>query len=215
MNLPTADPFSPIAGCLIEPLDAAACERYVAWLLGEPGSAPPGGAAGLSWALAHCDGGVTWGRYDAEAATWRLGHNVAPAVSPPIRRQALQELRVFGQPREVLIWRTDSGLRGRTLRETDPPAGRSDTSDPLRPADESRILRGDQVRATCEHGFTHVADRAGAEQVLPVVVTDDGLQARRARLAVRHYFEPDPESGAVRIAASRLVKLTAEETDDA
>ncbi len=212
MSLPTAAPSPPDAGYVIEPLDAAACDRFLGWLLGEPGSDSPGGATGLAWALAHCDDGVTWGRFDPESKTWRLGHQVVPAVSPPIRRETLQELRVFGESHEVLIWRTELGLRGRLLRETDPAADRADTSDPLRPTDESRILRGDRVRAVCEHRFTHVADRAGAEQIVPVEVTDDELRARRLRLAVSHYYERDPENGAVRIAVSRLVKLMVKET---
>jgi CRISPR-associated protein (TIGR03984 family) len=203
MSLPTTLPTPDLAGCDLRPLDAADCDRHLAWLLGEPAD-PPDGAADFRWALAHCDDGVTWGVYEQQARSWRLGSEVVAAVSPTIRRESLQELRLFGELAEVLIWRTDEGLSGRLLRD------RGDAPEALRPFDESRILRGDSASA-CRDGFSHVADRAGAEQVVPLVVTDDDLQARRARLAVRHYCEQDAETGAVRIAATRLVSLRKEE----
>jgi len=151
---------------------------------------------------------VTWGRYDAAAKAWRLGSHVAPEVSPPIRSETLQELRLFGEGGEVLIWRTDAGLRGRVLYETDPAADRDDESNPLRPSDEPRILRGGFILAQYENGFTHIGDGTGAEQVLPLAASHEQLRAAQVRLDVRHYFEVDAETGAVRISATRLVGLT-------
>lgn len=197
-----------LAGCDLTPLDSPTCERYVSWLLGEENAAATDGATGLVWALAHCDDGVTWGRYDAGAKAWRFGNHVAPEVSPPIRSETLQELRLFGEDGEVLIWRTDAGLQGRVLREADPATDRSDEANPLRPSDESRVLRGALVVAECDHGFTHIGDGAGAEQVLPLAATKEQLRAAQVRLDVRHYYEVDAKTGAVRIAATRLVRLT-------
>lgn len=196
-----------LTGCNLAALDSSTCERYVSWLVDEENAAAPEEASGLVWALAHCDDGVTWGRYDAGAKAWRLGNHVAPEVSPPIRSETLQELRLFGERGEVLIWRTDAGLRGRVLGETDPAADRDDEANPLRPSDESRVLRGTLVVAECDHGFTHIGDGAGAEQLLPLAASDEQLRAAQVRLDVRHYYEADAETGAVRIAATRLVRL--------
>ncbi len=210
MSSPASGTLGPIAGAVIEPLDAETCERYLARLLGEAGqgaAGAPAGAPRFTWALAHCDDGVTWGRHHSDAGIWRLGSQAVPQVSPPIRRRSLQQLRIFGEAGEVLIWSDDGGFRGRLLRETDPPAGRSDEADPLRPYDESRILRGDHILTLCDHAFTHVADVAGTEQVLPLVVSRDDLRARRVRLSVSHYWQQDAGSGAVRVAASRLGQL--------
>jgi len=197
-----------LAGFDPTPLESPACERYVSWLLGEENATAPEDASGLVWALAHCDDGVTWGRYDAAARAWRLGDQVAPEVSPPIRPATLQELRLFGERSEVLIWRTDAGLRGRVLSEAAPTADRDDEANPLRPSDESRVLRGTLVVPECDHGFTRIGDGAGAEQVLPLAASDEQLRAAQVSLDVRHYYEADAETGAVRIAATRLVRLT-------
>lgn len=202
-----ADVSHEIAGCEIKPLNKATCEDYLSWLISEGKAQAPAEAAGLVCTLAHCDDGVTWGRYDEAAGAWRLGSQVAPDVSPPIRPQTLQELRIFGEKGEVLIWRTDAGLRGRLLREAEPPANRNDENDPLRPSDESRLLRGDRVLGSLDHGFTHVGDGKGAEQVLPLAVTSGQLRSGRVHLVVRHYFEADRATGAVRVAAARLVRL--------
>lgn len=196
-----------IAGCDLTLLDSPACEQYVSWLLGEKRAISPEQAAGFVWALAHCDDGVTWGRYDADATAWRLGNHVAPGVSPPVRLETMQELRLFGEGGEVLVWRTEAGLRGRILRETDPPADCDDEADPLRPSNEPRVIRGTRVIAQCRHGFTHIGDGTGAEQVIPIGVTEGHLKAAGVRLYVRHYFEFDPDIGTVGIAATRLVNL--------
>lgn len=219
------------AGCSIEALDGAMCGRYLAWVLGGQGvtvaegvietssDVPIRGVTGeqhaelpigtdkVVWCLAHCDDGITWGRYDVGTKAWRLGSTVVPTVSPRIRYETLQELRIFGQSGEVLIWRADSELRGRLLLDTNPSTGKDD---PLRPSDERRILRGDSVRSNAERDFTYIADSAGAEQVIPLKVANSDLNARRVRLHMRHYWEQDPDIGAVRIAATRLVELSVE-----
>lgn len=190
-----------IAGCRISPLDEAACQRYLGWLAGETDR--PDGADGIAWALGHFDDGVTWGRWDRETTSWATGHDVAPDVSPAIRVTTLQELRFFGDGREVLIWRTPMGLRGREVTETDDlKEGAA-----LAPVDESRILRGAHVQRELDPGFTHVADGTGARQVLPMRVTDQQLRSQSARLLVRHYFERDDGTGTVRVALTRLVAL--------
>lgn len=191
-----------LAGAELETLDSAKCERALAWLLGEE-SQPPELPGGLKWALAHCDDGVTWGRWDAAEGRWLLASGVKPDVSPRPARGRLQQLRLFGPEAEVFIWRDGEELLGRVLKDADAlPA-----EDPLRPSKENRILLGDHVLESLPNGFTHVGDRAGQHQVLPLAVGDEQLQTRRARLSVRHYWQQDPESGAVRVAATRLVDV--------
>lgn len=196
-------------GCQSTALDDAICKQFVSWVLGR-GAAPGNIPSCLAWALAHCDDGVTWGRYDAQQALWRLGNQVAPEVAPEIQQETLQELRLFGRSAEVLIWRTSGGFCGRVLRDTESADDGRKRTGPLRPLDESRILLGTRVLAHCDQGFTHVGDGTGAQQVLPILVTDAQLQEARVRVEVRHYFQSQNETGAVRIAVTRLVGLTSE-----
>jgi CRISPR-associated protein (TIGR03984 family) len=196
-----------IAGCRIAPINREDCEQVVAWLLGKRGSAPEDLGAGFAWVLAHSDDGVTWGRFDGEAGRWRLGHDAVPDVSPPIRPEALQELRLFGDGGEVMIWRSDEGLRGRLLEDAKGDSPR-DEADPLRPSEELRIVRGDRIRADAGGGFTRVTDATGAEQVLPIALDDAHLRQHKVRLHVRHYWAQNAEDGTVRIAVTRLLKLT-------
>lgn len=201
---------SVLDGCELAALGSARCGLYLSWLLGKDGSAPPEEAHGLRWALAHCDDGVTWGRFDAEQQVWRLGSDVAPKISPQVRAESLQEVRFFSEAREVLIWRAGRDLYGRVLQDGDRMSRPGATSSSLRPSDESRILRGVSAITQYEHDFTHVGDHTGSEQVLPLAVTTDQLRTGRVRLAARHYFESDSETGVARVAATRLVKLVTE-----
>jgi CRISPR-associated protein (TIGR03984 family) len=151
---------------------------------------------------------VTWGRYELEQGRWRLSSEVRPELSPKISHGRLQQLRLFGPSAEVLIWRDGDGLRGRLLVED---GGSGGCHEALRPTEESRILLGDYVVEKLPDEFTHVGDRAGLQHVLPLAVTNEELQRRQARLKVRHYWEEDPETGAVRIAATRLVAVLIED----
>ncbi|RAL20664.1 hypothetical protein DL240_15210 [Lujinxingia litoralis] len=130
-----------------------------------------------------------------------------PEVSPPILPGSLLELRVFGDDGELLIWRTDDGLCGRLLKDDEPERNTSDI-DPLRPSEELRIVRGDRIRGGVGEGFTRVTDAAGAEQVLPIKVDSAQLREGKIRLLVRHYWVQNADNGTVRIAVTRLVKLT-------
>jgi CRISPR-associated protein (TIGR03984 family) len=186
-----------VSGCALRPLEAAECEALVSWLRGE--GAAPEGVEGLAWALGHFDDGVTWCRLEGER--WRRGDEVAPALCPAIRRERLQELRLFGEGAEILIWRSPRGLRGRRVSEAE------GAEEALRPSDRAWILRGDQVEGSLSGGFTQVVDGSGAGQVLPLVVTAEQLKARKVMLHVKHHYQRDAESGAVRVALTRLVKV--------
>lgn len=197
-------------GCELLPLDAMTCEQYLAWLLSEHDASVLGDVGSLIWVLTHCHDGVTWGRYDITQKSWLLGNAIAPDISPPILRKSILELRIFGEVGEILIWRTDTGLQGRVLRESASAPQSNDSAYPLRPVDESRILLGTHVLKQYVEGFTHVSDGTAKEQVLPLIVTDNHLRFGNARLVIRNYYEADNMTGVVRIAATRLVKLTVE-----
>lgn len=203
--------------CELETYVGDAAEGWLEWVLEErlPDAAhsdrtsstdrdPKLDGTGLRWLLAHCDDGVVWGRRDQGEASWLLSSAVAPALSPRIRRESLQQLRLFGEHAEVLLWRTEGGLRGRRLSDS-----AHQGPDPTQPATRQRVLVGNRRIEAFSEGFTRVRDVDGREQVVPVKCEEDDFDEgyRPLRLELRHYFESDPETGATRAAASRLVRI--------
>lgn len=192
-----------LEGCRIESLDNEACRAILGWSTGS--DKPEPGDSTVSWLLAHCHDGVTWGWFDHGNRLWRLSSEVFPDLSPKISGSNFLDARLFGSESETLIWRTDVGLSGRCLID-EPPAI---PDSPTRTDDEIRILLGDRASGAPKDGFTRVGTAGGAEQAVPLECTDGDFKSNRwpLRLRVRHYFEQDMETGAVRVAAARLVDV--------
>lgn len=176
-----------IAGASVEELTSEAAESWLSWLTGH--GPVPSESHSVQFALAHSDAGVTWGYLDGQGI-WKLGHAIDPGLCPLPTSRSLQELRLFGTAAEVLIWRGDEGLSGRIL--ADNPAN-VDTW--LAPMNEGRRLRGEPQPP--QDGFKRYVDVGGAQHIAPAQFPEE--------FSVRHYLEQDSETGAVRIAATRLV----------
>src|SRR5207244_1505508 len=93
-------------------------------------------------------------------------------------------------------------------------AGSFTESDPLRPQNEAYLLLGDRLHLQTppRGGFSMVGDQRGSRHAAPLECTsaDFGNQESPRlplRLDVRHYFAADPDSGLVRVTASRLVSI--------
>ena len=82
----------------------------------------------------------------------------------------------------------------------------------LSPLDETRILLGNRLLAPPRAHFSRVAAPTGAEQVVPLNLSEADFKDGRwpLRLEVRHYKQQDPETGDVRLAATRLVEIRRE-----
>ena len=200
-----------VYGCTIQPVAVAACKALIAWVNGT-GSAIAE-AANTDWLLAHCNDGVVWGRWDVQQNRWRLSTVQFPKygrVSPLLAEENLQQLRVFGSEREVLVWRTEGGFTGRVLIE-----GSGTVRQELQPKEEKHILVGDRLLAGPVDGFSLVGDARGSRHAVPLLCEEkdfkDGNRTRwPLRLTVRHYFTQNEDTGVVQIAASRLVKVMKE-----
>jgi len=190
-----------IRGCTIEPLDRQTCLAVLAWVTG--GTAPAGCDHGFTWLLAHCRDGVTWGR--RENSRWRLSSEPFPDLCPAVSRDNLLEMRLFGEKGEIMLWRSDEEFLGRRL--VDEPYQPMDW--PTRPEEETRILMGYRLLEGPKQGFSRVTTAEGTQHAVPLECTEKDFTGGRwpLRLRVRHYFEQDPQTGAVRVAASRLVHV--------
>lgn len=192
-----------LSGCRIESLDAAACAVWLDWVLG--GAPTPPRSTSSAWLLAHCDDGVTWGRRQPTQNSWWLGSTIFPDLCPRIDAINLVELRLFGADEELLLWRDDSRIRGRWLIDTAPQHAAPD-----RPHEEDRVLVGTKLKDV-RQDFSRVADGQGREQAVPIPCAHGDFDEKQPRwplrLTVKHYFETDPGTGVVRVAASRLVNV--------
>ena len=195
--------MSRLEGCTIKPLDCQRCQSVVDWITG--GGLPVAGFDGLVWVLAHCRDGVTWGQFDRGSRSWRLSSTPFPDLSPKITGLNLIEMRLFGPEEEVLIWHARKGFSGRRLLDEQT----QDQKSPTKPDDETRILLGDRLVDDAKEGFTRVSTASGMEQAVPLECEDGDFTGGRQplRLKVRQYFEQDAQTGAVRVAASRLVHV--------
>jgi CRISPR-associated protein (TIGR03984 family) len=193
---------SEFEGCKIESLSNEECRAFLGWVTGGKKPAPNGN--GVSWLLAHCHDGVTWGRFDGDNECWRLSSTPFPDLCPAMSEVNLLELRIFGPVSEILIWRADEALKGRQLMDEQ----KTTPSSPMCPVYEDRILVGNQQIET-KDGFTRIRTSAGAEQAVPLECKNDDFKNARwpLRLKVRHYFEQNEKTGAVRISVSRLVNV--------
>ncbi|MGH2733357.1 MAG: type III-D CRISPR-associated protein Csx19 [Actinomycetota bacterium] len=208
-----------VAHANVKSLASSQVEALIAWAGGA--GAPEDAGSLLSecrgpdtsalWLLAHCDDGVTWGRCDGSRLLLSCSqHENWPTPRPTARN--LQQLRLFGERGEVLVWRReDAGdaLAGRLLADG---AEQPHPDDPARPCEELYLVLGTRIAEGGEatgDGFTAVTDAAGRVQVLPLGLGRDTPDWGRpaACLRISHYLERDEETGCVRIAASRLVAL--------
>lgn len=192
--------MSLVERCQIDRLDGASCRAWLDHVLDRSEALVSELIDPPAWLLCHCDDGVTWGL--VEGGRWRLGSMVFPDLCPPPSATTLQELRIFSRKGEILIWRDGIELSGRILRESPSPVD----DDPCAPDDDERILLAGRVGERRD-GFTRVSDGTGAEQALPLRVTE-GSSHSWPRLRVRHYFARDAETGGVRVAATRLIEVT-------
>lgn len=153
----------------------------------------------LKYLLAHAEDGVIWGHFkDGKLTT----ANQVFSEFPALRLFTLQQCRIFGDPGEVLVWRTGTGLQARLVQE-------DNVTETL---DEKQILWGTQGKE--KNGFTLLSDgQEGLKHAVPLTGINFESQSekkhRPVRLLVRHYIDYD-ESGVARISLSRLVYLTSE-----
>jgi len=169
------------------------CEMAVAWVAkGGPAFQALGNCR---WLLAHCDSGVCWGLRNGGG--WELGADW-------MELGKIQQLRIFGRDAEGLVWWDGARMQGRIAR--DKPDGGSELW--LKAKDEEWILLGNR-RLEGRGKFTLVGDETGACHVAPAQLDSALFAGDRwpLRMRVRHYFEQDPETGVVRVGASRLVDV--------
>ncbi|MBE9232781.1 TIGR03984 family CRISPR-associated protein [Cuspidothrix issatschenkoi LEGE 03284] len=161
----------------------------------------------LTYLLAHADDGVIWGKFqNGKLITTTEPLKLFPECDfPTLRKETLQQCRIFGDKSEVMIWKTDGGFKARLIQDEHLIEDDYIT--------ESQILWGTHGKHH-ENGFTLLWDGSqGLKHAVPfkeIGLERNGNLKNKVRLIVRHYIDFD-DSGVARIYLSRLVDLTNKE----
>lgn len=159
--------------------------------------------------LAHADDGVIWGRVVNGAlvtAYEAAGTNAGVRqYCTELRVETLQQARLFSAERELLVWRDDANpQQWHAVRLIDNP------NHPNLHQNDFYLLWGtgsQDAQRQLAQSFTLMVDgEQGLRHVVPLQPVSD---KQHARLAVRHYWEENDETGFTRIVASRLIGLDA------
>jgi CRISPR-associated protein (TIGR03984 family) len=150
---------------------------------------------GLQWLLAHADDGVIWG--ELRQGELHLSCDAFPEVSPLLRIETLQQVRLFGHLAELLMWRDESTWRVRLIQD--------DAGELHQYYDEANLLWGTDVDRKKDGFVLLYQGKEGLRHAPPLASADS-----RPRLKVRHYIAYDRD-GQAYIAHSRLVSFGGEE----
>jgi CRISPR-associated protein (TIGR03984 family) len=119
-----------------------------------------------------------------------------PEVSPALRVETVQQLRLFSVHGEVHLWKTQDGFNARVIQD------QAVHQDPSRFYDETQWLYGAANQQ--KSGYTLMIEgEEGLEHAIPLT----GSPGFRAGLKVRHYVAYD-DQGQAYIPLSRLLELT-------
>lgn len=154
----------------------------------------------LQWLLVHADDGVIWGIVDN--GTLQLSHDHFPAVSPPLRSETIQQVRLFDSNGELFVWRSEDQFQARLVIE-------EESGEPVEIFDERQFLWGTHAD---QYSGRFTLLRQGAEGVrhappLTVDANEKGEILERPYLQTRHVVDYEEETGQAYVVWSRLVSL--------
>lgn len=147
--------------------------------------------------LAHAMDGVIWGRISNDVLF--ISHMMDPQISPPLRLETLQQLRLFNSEREVYLW--SDGINWQAVYATEFP---NDNEAVLR---ENHILWGTKGKAL-ENNFTDLEDGSqGLRHIVPIDASHVNEMNARHCMHIHHYLNIDETSGVTHIIYSRLAGI--------
>jgi CRISPR-associated protein (TIGR03984 family) len=179
---------------LIQPVDISEiCTSNLSLLLSAKAR-----AFDLSWLLAHADDGIIWGEFRADGL--HTSSEAFPDISPPLRTETLQQMRLFGPLAELLIWREASNWHARLIKDD---AGMTQEF-----IDEAHLLWGNTAEKK-KDGFVLLREGEEGLRHAPPLNCAEPLPKKLkapAFIKVRHYIAYD-EDGQAYITFSRLVTI--------
>ncbi len=153
---------------------------------------------GLRWLLAHADDGVIWGEFRPDGL--HTSSDAFPHISPSLRVETLQQMRLFGPLSELLIWRDGSFWQARLIKD--------EVGEPHEYFDEAYLLWGNNAEQK-KDGFVLLREGKEGLRHAPPLNYEGPLPANLKDctfIKVRHYLAYDEDDQAY-IAYSRLVSI--------
>jgi hypothetical protein len=176
-------------GASITALEPSEASEFVQWLTG---GAAPDARQEYQYAVVQSTDRFTWGKLQSESWSW--GEKLAP------EKTTILEARIFGEKTEALIWRQGNEFRGRILQDGAVPVEHD--IQPLK-RDAYRIFLDNSPKPykipkgiDCADGFIVRVSSGGN-----ITVTPDAGNV----IDVCHYVSECPDTGVLRIAATRFV----------
>lgn len=163
----------------------------LAWLFNDGCSQGDPWERAATYALCRCTDTLVWGILTERGWIWSNAADPGGLREPTSGN--VQEVRVFDLQHEAMLWRVgtlhERDVRGRLL--SDAPA-----ADPLVvPVDQRYTFS--TAHETSVPPFVRRETESGS-----VIITPPGAGVR-----IRHYLETDTQTGALRVAASRMMDV--------
>ena len=153
---------------------------------------------GLKYLLIIADDAVGFGKY--EGGDFLVDAQVEGVLHPGGVKK-IQQLYLFGDRAQILIWREGHLFKGSLIEDTDLPEKDADGVPPF--AEEVYYLWGGARENQEDPAFTLLEEpERGFKLRIPLKI----LPKKQAGLKVRHYYQEDDE-GQLYIAFSRLVDI--------
>lgn len=157
-------------------------------------------AAEGDFLLVHAVDGVIWGRVSNGQPKPLTSHEIDSKISPELRVETVQQLRLFNAERELYLWREGDGWQARCANEFHDENAEAVLK-------EHHILWGTKGILQ-EHGFTLLEDGSqGLRHIIPIDAAKVNKENTRACIWVHHYLGKDSETGVASIIYSRLAGL--------
>ncbi len=109
----------------------------------------------------------------------------------PLEDRYIQRLRVFDDKKELYIWRTEDGFKGRLRID-----GQGDETHVV---DASSVLFGTRIAETHDSGYSILTEDRGTELIVPMIGLKIDNQRNRLFLRSRNYigYTPTHQAGYV------------------
>lgn len=151
------------------------------------------------YVLAHANDGVIWARVEGQVLI--TAHEAGDSNAPNLDLDQLQQMRLFGETGEVMLWRHASSWRFRTVSDA------ADGPEACPYYDEKQMLWGTESTLLKSNFSLLTEGKQGQRHAVPIAVAGTLSDTRRVTMTLRHYLNND--SHPARVVLSRILAIHA------